>query len=153
MVKRFKKQNWQRQAVVAVIFASALGAYAGSGYLETAGPAPMRFLPPLHPAPKIVHAPEPVVSTPTLAEPVMPIVVATNAAVVTVVPTPEPVVPVVETNAVPTTPQGDEAVYPQMLLKYFNKGTGNSVYMPLNMNAQQPTGAAPSSSATYTNAP
>jgi hypothetical protein len=106
---------------VALIIAGWTG-FFGSGranlaYLPAVGPAPLRFQPDFKPVKHIVATPPP--EPAQAAAPVAP----AKAQPVAPTPAPEPTPVVVQPAAVVEPPKPDGVVSPQMLLKYFNRGT------------------------------
>jgi hypothetical protein len=133
----------------------AMGVMATPGYLPVIGPVALRFRVAAPPATNLTEVNLP----PPEPEPPAAVVAATNPP-----PAPVPVALAPKTNApvVLTTPEpagsptaSDPMVSPQMLLKFFNRGTNgpaNSVIAPMEF---APPGVAkpPASSATYTTSP
>jgi hypothetical protein len=147
--------------LVTSLLASAMVIEAAPGYLPSFGPVPLRFLSePLPPPTNIVAS----VSEPPKEQPDDAPKASVGPEVSSI---PQPIVPSHEAVEVQTTNQtatavppspAEEAVSPQMLLKYFNQDAINPALTnrgPVDFMPPQPSAApsVPSSSATYSVTP
>jgi hypothetical protein len=129
------------------------------GYLATVGPNSLRFQEPVvekpAPPPEMTNDAPPVVSVPLPEPPKQkPAVTDVDASMNNQLPVPDSITGTNQVSAIPMSgipAQNNDVVSPQMLLKFFNKGTNaiGQVYVPIGSAVVNPSEPL-KSKATYT---